>query len=80
MSEAKRLKALEAESAKLKKLLAEHMLEVATLIHDRETGSMAFAATPTSLPRSGLVWKHGILARSTQTPPFFLLGILLFRE
>ena len=31
MSEAKRLKALEAENAKLKKMLAEHMLDVATL-------------------------------------------------
>ena len=29
--EAKRLKALEAENAKLKKMLAEHMLDVATL-------------------------------------------------
>jgi len=31
VSEAKRLKALEAENAKLKKMLAEHMLDVATL-------------------------------------------------
>ena len=31
MSVAKRLKALEAENAKLKKLLAEHMLDLATL-------------------------------------------------
>ena len=30
-SEAKRLKALETENAKLKKILAEHMLDVATL-------------------------------------------------
>ena len=31
VSEAKRLKALEIENAKLKKMLAEHMLDVATL-------------------------------------------------
>lgn len=31
VSEAKRLKALEVENAKLKKMLAEHMLDVATL-------------------------------------------------
>ncbi|ETW11260.1 transposase [Roseivivax marinus] len=31
VSEAKRLKALEAENAKLKKMLAEQMLDVATL-------------------------------------------------
>lgn len=31
VSEAKRLKALEEENAKLKKLLAEHMLDVAAL-------------------------------------------------
>ena len=31
VSEAKRLKALDAENAKLKKMLAEHMLDVATL-------------------------------------------------
>ncbi|GAB5434586.1 MAG: hypothetical protein EpisKO_39560 [Epibacterium sp.] len=31
VSEAKRLKALEAENAKLKKMLAEHMLDVGTL-------------------------------------------------
>lgn len=31
MSEAKRLKALEEENAKLKKLLAEQMMDVATL-------------------------------------------------
>ncbi len=31
VSEAKRLKTLEAENAKLKKMLAEHMLDVATL-------------------------------------------------
>lgn len=31
VSVAKRLKALEAENAKLKKLLAEHMLDLATL-------------------------------------------------
>ncbi|SFA69400.1 hypothetical protein SAMN05421688_0118 [Poseidonocella pacifica] len=31
VSEAKRLKALEAENAKLKKMHAEHMLDVATL-------------------------------------------------
>ena len=31
VSEAKRLKALEVENSKLKKMLAEHMLDVATL-------------------------------------------------
>jgi putative transposase len=31
VSEAKRLKALEIENAKLKKMLAEHMLDVPTL-------------------------------------------------